>query len=223
MNLPKLKNSKLQTQAFTHRSYLNETKEDISSNERMEFLGDSIISFVVSEFLYRKYPNFNEGELTNMRSLMVNTESLAQVGRNLGFGSLLRLSKGEEQLKGRENKSLLADSFEAYVGALFIDQGITAVSQFLNEVLLPKAETLADKTLKDAKSLLQEFVQSKGQSHLLYKVVDEQGPAHNKVFTVKVTIDDRVLGIGNGRSKQDAEKDAAENALSNEGLEEKAK
>jgi len=218
MELPKLKNKNLLTQAFTHRSFLNETKEHISSNERLEFLGDSIISFVVSEFLYRKYPSFNEGELTNLRSLLVNTESLAKVGMGLGFGDMLKLSKGEEQLKGRENRSLLADSFEAFVGALFIDQGISAVTDFLGDVLLPKAEALADKTLKDAKSLLQEFVQAKGQSQLSYKVVNEEGPAHNKIFTVKVVIDDKVLGIGKGRSKQDAEKDAAENVLSNENL-----
>lgn len=223
MTLPKLKSNNLFLQAFTHRSYLNETREDLSSNERLEFLGDSIISFVVSEFLYKKFPQFNEGELTNLRSLLVNTESLAGVAKELDFGKMLRLSKGEEQLKGRENTSLLADSFEAFVGALFIDQGILAVSDFLNTILLPKAEDLARKTLKDPKSLLQEFVQSKGQAQLSYKVINEQGPAHNKEFTVEVFCDNKVLGTGNGRSKQDAEKSAAENALSNEWLEKKVK
>ncbi len=223
MKLPNLKNKSLFDQAFTHRSYLNETKERISSNERLEFLGDSIISFVVSQSLYVKYPKFNEGELTNLRSLMVNTQSLAEVASELELGKLLKLSKGEEQLKGRENKSLLADSFEALIGALFIDQGIAAVTDFLTEVLLPKAEKLADKTLKDAKSLLQELVQSKGHTQLLYKVVNEQGPAHNKEFTVEVIVDDKILGIGKGRSKQDAEKDAAENALKNQELEQSIK
>lgn len=218
MNLPKLKNNNLFLQAFTHRSYLNETKEDLSSNERLEFLGDSIVSFVVSQFLYKKYPSFNEGELTNLRSLLVNTQSLAEIASELGFGSLLRLSKGEEQLKGRENKSLLADSFEAYIGALFIDQGISAVSQFLSKVLLPKAENFAKKTLKDPKSLLQELVQSKGPAQLSYNVVSEQGPAHNKQFTVEVCFENKILGVGKGRSKQDAEKNAAENALSSENL-----
>ncbi len=218
MNLPQLKNKNLLTQAFTHRSYLNETKENIGSNERLEFLGDSIISFVVSQFLYRTYPQFNEGELTNLRSLLVNTGSLAEVAGTLDFGNLLRLSKGEEQLKGRENKSLLADSFEAYVGALFIDQGVGVVSEFLAKVLLPKAEELANKNLKDPKSLLQELIQSKGQVQLAYRVITEEGPAHNKVFTVNVLLGERILGTGIGRSKQDAEKDAAENALSNEKL-----
>ncbi len=218
MNLPQLNNKNLLTQAFTHRSYLNETKETVGSNERLEFLGDSIISFVVSQFLYRTYPQFNEGELTNLRSLLVNTGSLAEVAGRLDFGKLLRLSKGEEQLKGRENKSLLADSFEAFVGALFIDRGVEAITEFLAKVLLPKAEELATKNLKDPKSLLQELIQSKGQVQLSYKVVTEEGPAHNKVFTVNVLIGDRLLGKGIGRSKQDAEKDAAENALSNESL-----
>ncbi len=218
MNLPQLNNKNLLTQAFTHRSYLNETKENVGSNERLEFLGDSIISFVVSQFLYRTYPQFNEGELTNLRSLLVNTGSLAEVAQTLDFGKLLRLSKGEEQLKGRENKSLLADSFEAFVGALFIDRGVEAITEFLAKVLLPKAEELATKNLKDPKSLLQELIQSKGQVQLSYKVVTEEGPAHNKVFTVNVLIGDRLLGKGIGRSKQDAEKDAAENALSNESL-----
>lgn len=213
MTLPKLKNKNLFIQAFTHRSFLNETKEEISSNERLEFLGDSIISFVVSEFLYKNYPHFNEGELTNLRSLMVNTQSLAEIAKELEFGKMLRLSKGEEQLKGRENRSLLADSFEAYVGALFIDRGISKVSEFLAEALLPKAEKLAGRTLKDAKSLLQEFIQAKGPAQLVYKVVDEKGPAHNKQFTVEVYKDNKVLGVGIGRSKQDAEKNAAENAL----------
>ena len=212
--LPKLNNKNLFTQAFTHRSYLNETKENVSSNERMEFLGDSIISFVVSEYLYNKYPEFDEGQLTNLRSLMVNTESLAQVSKELGFGEYLKLSRGEEQLKGRENTSLLADSFEAFVGALFIDQGLLEITKFLDEVLLFKAAELVTKdSLKDSKSLLQEFVQSKGQLSPFYKVINEEGPAHQKLFTVEVYTDATLLGKGKGKSKQEAEKDAAENAL----------
>lgn len=219
MKIPQIKDNNLFIQAFTHRSYLNETKENISSNERLEFLGDSILSFVVSDFLYKNYPNFNEGELTNLRSLMVNTESLAEISGSLGFGKLLKLSKGEEQLKGRENKSLLADSFEAFIGALFTEQGIEVVSGFLNDVLLPKAEILANKTLKDSKSLLQEMIQSKGHNQINYVVIDEKGPAHDKTFTVNVVLEDKILGTGKGRSKQDAEKEAAEDALKKQSLE----
>ena len=214
IDLPKFKNKKLFEQAFTHRSYLNETKEKLSSNERLEFLGDSVISFVVSKFLYSEYANFDEGSLTNMRSLLVNTKTLALVARELNFGKLLKLSKGEEESKGRENTSLLADCFEAFTGALFLDQGIEEVSKFIAAVLLPKAQSYSsNKVLKDAKSLLQEIIQAKKQISPMYKVVKEEGPAHKKMFTVGVFVDGVILGKGLGKSKQEAEKDAAEHAL----------
>lgn len=214
IDLPKFKNKKLFEQAFTHRSYLNETKEKLSSNERLEFLGDSVISFVVSKFLYSEYANFDEGSLTNLRSLLVNTKALAQVARELNFGKLLKLSKGEEESKGRENTSLLADCFEAFTGAFFLDQGIEEVSKFIAAVLLPKALSYSsNKVLKDAKSLLQEIIQAKKQISPVYKVVKEEGPAHKKMFTVGVFVDDVPLGKGQGKSKQEAEKDAAEHAL----------
>src|SRR3989344_2225173 len=133
MKIPKFNNQNLFLQAFTHRSYLNETKEKIESNERLEFLGDSIISFVVSDNLFNKYPGFDEGILTNLRSLLVNTKSLAEIAKELDFGTQLRLSKGEEESKGRQNQSLLADSFEAFTGALFLDQGLSKVESFLKE------------------------------------------------------------------------------------------
>ena len=214
MNLPKFKNKKLFEQAFVHRSYLNEVKVKINSNERMEFLGDSIISFVVSDYLYNKYPNFNEGTLTNLRSLLVNTKSLAQVSKELDFGEFLKLSKGEEDSKGRQNQSLLADSFEAFVGALFIDQGIKAAADFLAKVLLPKTDALAkNRTLKDPKSLLQEYVQSQKQSSPIYKVMAESGPAHARIFQVGVYVNNILLGKGEGKSKQEAEEMAAKQAL----------
>lgn len=213
-NLPKFKNQKLFLQAFTHRSFLNETREKVESNERLEFLGDSILSFVVSEFLFAKYPHFPEGTLTNLRSRLVNTKTLAQVAKELNFGALLRLSKGEEESKGRQNQSLLADCFEAFIGALFLDQGIQKVSAFLNEILLLKAqEFVQEKSFKDAKSLLQEYVQSKKQNSPVYKVLSEKGPAHAKVFTVGVYVQNKLLAKGEGKSKQEAEKQAAELAL----------
>lgn len=214
INLPKFKNEELFKQSFVHRSYLNETKKKLSSNERLEFLGDSVISFVVSQYLYGKYPGFDEGILTNLRSLLVNTKSLAQCAKMLNFGSLLLLSKGEEESRGRQNQSLLADSFEAFVGALFLDQGVDAVSDFLNQVLLPKADLyVKNKAFKDPKSLLQEKVQSKKQNSPLYKVINELGPAHAKIFTVGVYVDKVLLGKGKGRSKQEAEENAAKEAL----------
>lgn len=214
MQLPKFNNQKLFTQAFTHRSYLNESKETTESNERLEFLGDSILSFVVSQHVYKTYPEFNEGMLTNLRSLLVNTKSLASVAKTLDFGKYLMLSKGEEDSKGRENQSLLADCFEAYVGALYLDQGIEKVSEFLLETLIPKAEEIIQKkTFKDPKSILQEFVQARKQNSPLYKVLAEEGPAHSKIFTIGVYVGDQLLGTGKGKSKQIAQEDAAEQAL----------
>lgn len=214
MTIPEFKNKKLFEQAFTHRSYLNETKEKVSSNERLEFLGDSIISFVVSDYLYKKYPLFDEGILTNIRSLLVNTKSLAQIAKNLDFGKYLKLSRGEEDSKGRQNQSLLADSFESFVGALFLDQGTEAVSEFLKEIFIPKAEEITkNSTFKDPKSLLQEYVQSRRQNSPSYKVLQESGPAHARNFRIGVYINNKLISEGLGKSKREAEENAAEKAL----------
>src|SRR5579864_1781490 len=139
-NIPKFKDQKLLELAFVHRSYLNESKEAIESNERLEFLGDSILSFIVSDHLYKTYPDFDEGILTNLRSLVVNTKSLAKKAKKLNFGKYLMLSHGEEDSGGRENDSILANTFEAVIGALFIDQGIDAVRDFLFSILIPEIE-----------------------------------------------------------------------------------
>lgn len=214
MNITKLKNTKLFEEAFTHRSYLNESRLKISSNERLEFLGDSIISFAISNYLYVKYPDFDEGDLTNLRSLLVNTKSLSNVARELDMGQLLKLSRGEEESKGRENATLLENSFEAYVGALFLDQGMSVVVKFLNGALFSKIQELVDKkAFKDPKSMLQEKVQAKKQGSPFYKVLGETGPAHAKIFKVGVFIDGKKLGEGMGKSKQIAEETAAKAAL----------
>lgn len=214
VTLPKFKNQKLFKQAFTHRSYLNEVKYKISSNERLEFLGDAIVSFVVSDYLYKKYLKFDEGTLTHLRSLLVNTKALSLLARELNFGKLLLLSKGEEESKGRENESLLENSFEAYVGALYLDQGLKAASDFLEKELLSKSEAIVQKKeFKDPKSLLQEKVQAKKQSSPIYKVISELGPAHAKSFIVGVYVQNKMLGKGTGRSKQQAEEKAAKEAL----------
>jgi ribonuclease-3 len=214
INLPKFKNLMLLDQAFTHRSYLNEAKDKIPSNERLEFLGDSILSFVVSDFLYRMYPDFDEGTLTNLRSLLVNTKNLSKVAEELNFGTKLKLSKGEEESKGRTNPSLLADSLEAYIGAFYIDQGLKEVTSFLIKILLSNIHLLVQKkSYKDPKSLLQEEVQAKKQSSPIYKVLGETGPAHKKSFTVGVFIQNKMLGIGTGKSKQEASEMAAQLSL----------
>ncbi|HBB76707.1 MAG: ribonuclease III [Candidatus Levybacteria bacterium RIFOXYA1_FULL_41_10] len=213
-NLPKFKNRNLLDEALTHRSYLNEIKRKVSSNERLEFLGDSVLSLLVSAYLFEKYPHLDEGKLTNLRSLLVNKKAFAQVADEMGLGAHLKLSKGEEESGGRHNLSLLADTFEALVGALFLDQGINAVSQFINPILFPKAEVFMQKNdLKDPKSLLQETIQSRKHDSPHYKVMSETGPSHAKTFTVGVFVNEKVLGEGKGKSKQEAEEKAAEEAL----------
>ncbi len=224
VKIPEFKNKELFEQSFIHRSYLNETKKKVSSNERLEFLGDSVLSFVVSQYLYSKYPDFNEGILTNLRSLLVNTKSLAQAARELDFGKYLKLSKGEEESRGRQNQSLLADSFEAFVGALFIDSGIEAVKKFLGEVILPKAELyVKNRAFKDPKSLLQEKIQAQKQASPVYRVINEEGPAHAKIFTVGAYVNEKLMGKGYGKSKQEAEENAAKEALGKIRLEKKNK
>ena len=214
MKLPTFKDQQLFEQAFTHRSFLNETKEKLESNERLEFLGDSILSYVVSDALYRKYPSYNEGMLTNLRSLLVNTKNLAMMAKQLDFGSNLKLSKGEEESRGRENQSLLADCFEAFVGALYLDQGLSVVSTFLTETVLANVEEITQKqNLKDPKSLLQELVQAKKQHSPMYKVLEEVGLPHAKTFTIGVFVGEKLVGSGKGRSKQQAEEEAATQAL----------
>lgn len=212
--IPQIKNQKLLEEALTHRSYLNEVKEKVPSNERMEFLGDSILSFIVSDYLFSKYPDFNEGKLTNLRSLLVNTKMLAQLAQECDLGSKLRLSKGEEESGGRINTSLLADTFEAFLGALFLDKGIEEVKKFLYITVIPRADDFIQKNmLKDPKSRLQEHIQSKKQGSPMYRVTQEEGPAHARKFTVGVFVNEELLGEGAGKSKQEAEEQAAKVAL----------
>jgi len=213
-NLPKFNNQQLLENAFIHRSFLNESKTPIESNERLEFLGDSILSFIVSQYLYKTYPQFDEGILTNLRSLVVNTKSLAQASEKLNFGKYLKLSRGEEDSNGRKNESILANTFEAFIGALFLDQGIEAVNNFLSQTIIPRIdEYVQKKVFKDPKSLLQEYVQSKKQNSPVYKVLQEVGPAHAKTFTIGVFVEEEQFGEGVGHSKQEAEEKAAEQAL----------
>lgn len=212
--LPAIKSKKLLEESLTHRSYLNESKQKISSNERLEFLGDSILSFVVSNHLFTNYSLFDEGKLTNLRSQLVNTKILADIAKECELGSKLFLSKGEEESGGRSNPSLLADSFEAFIGALFLDQGIEAVQKFINSAVIPRADDFIKKNLlKDPKSRLQEYVQAKKQNSPLYKVIKEEGPAHSKTFTVGVFVNEKLLGTGTGHSKQTGEENAALSAL----------
>lgn len=208
------KSSDLFDQALTHRSWVNEHKGKRTSNERLEFLGDAVLEFVVSQKLFRQFPDKEEGFLTALRASLVNTIALSEVAVKLNLGDLIYLSKGEEESGGRTNQSLLADTVEAIIGALFIDQGIEASEDFINKNILNDLEAKANMPLKDSKSLLQEYVQSKSLPTPRYRVVSESGPDHDKKFVIEVWVGEKVLGKGVGRNKSGAEQSAAKNALS---------
>jgi ribonuclease-3 len=204
----------LLNQAFIHRSYLNESKKILVSNERLEFLGDSILSFLVSDYLFKQFPNLEEGELTNIRSSLVKTSMLANVASELKLGDYLQLSRGEEESGGRKNNSLLADTFEAVIGAVFLSNSLESVSFILKNYLFPKLDAIVqNRTYKDAKSMFQEIVQENTKISPLYKVLKEEGPDHAKTFSVGVFVENVKWGTGDGKSKQEAEQAAATLAL----------
>lgn len=215
MQLPEFKNKDLLTRALTHRSALNEKNASAEvSNERLEFLGDAVLELATTEYLFDKYPEEPEGILTAYRSALVRTETLAAVATELGLGELLHISKGEEATGGRTNIGILADTMEAFLGALYLDQGIEVVTELLEKILFPNITEIIDKKLyKDAKSYLQEVVQAIGYETPTYEVITEVGPDHDKEFTVAVTVGDHVAGRGTGRSKQHAQQAAAREAL----------
>lgn len=215
MQIPDFKNQALLTTALTHRSALNEQNSTSQeSNERFEFLGDAVLELATTRYLFNLFPDTQEGLLTAYRSALVKTETLAKVARQLGLGQLLYMSKGEEATGGRDNDSLLADTMEAVIGGLYLDQGFEAVETFLTEVLFVEFEQILSKKLyKDPKSHLQELVQAQGRETPSYVVVTEIGPDHDKIFTVNVLVGQEVLATGTGSSKQRAQQDAAQNAL----------
>jgi ribonuclease-3 len=213
--LPTFRDQKLFTTALTHRSSLNEGVSDATeSNERLEFLGDAVLELVTTEFLYKALPDLPEGRLTALRSSLVKTTTLAAIARELDLGQQLHMSKGEEGTGGRDNENLLADAMEALLGALYLDQGIPAVAQFLQTHLFPKLTDIMDNQLdRDPKSSLQEEVQALGLPTPVYEVIEETGPDHDKHFVVAAIIDQLKAGVGSGKSKQAAQQDAAAHAL----------
>ncbi len=214
--LPTFKDPQLLQTALTHRSALNEkgSLRKSQSYERFEYLGDAVLELAVSEFVFHTFPNEPEGVLTSYRSALVKTETLAKISTQLGLGEKLFMSRGEAQTGGRENKGILADVFEAIVGALYLDQGFPAVITFLQEVLFPEFATIMQtKSYQDAKSLLQEKVQSLGFPAPVYHLVNAVGPDHSKQFTVEVVINGISAGTGAGQSKQQAQQLAAQTAL----------
>ncbi len=209
------KNKNLLKQAFIHRSYINENNSvGLSHNERLEFLGDAVLELIVTDFLYKKYPNHTEGELTALRSSLVNSIIISEVASEIGMNDFLLLSKGEAKDKGKARQYILANTFEAYIGALYIDQGYDIANKFVSKFLLPHInEIVAKKLWRDAKSLVQEKAQEFVNFTPAYKVLSETGPDHDKYFTIGIFFGPQLIAEGKGKSKQEAEQKAAENAL----------
>ncbi|MGE5654928.1 MAG: ribonuclease III [Bacillota bacterium] len=203
------------TEALTHRSAVNEMNlEPQASNERLEFLGDAVLELIVSEHLFRLYPNHLEGELTRLRAAIVCEPSLAARARAMGLGEAMRLGRGEALRGGAERPALLADAFEACVGAVFIQGGAVAARQFVERHLLADWDIQADEAFAhEAKTALQELVQAQEYGLISYDLVEEQGPAHDKTFTVQVRVGGHTLGTATGKSKKQAEQLAAREAL----------
>lgn len=213
LHLP-FSNYLLLIRALTHRSFFNEHPEAIEDNERLEFLGDAVLDFLVGAWLYKRFPEKHEGELTRLRSALVQTEQLAEFARQIGLGGVMRLGRGEGEGGGRHRQALLCGTFEALVGALYLDAGLDVVRQFIEPILGPAAdEILIENRDQDPKSLFQENVQSKGFGPPVYRTVGTSGPEHNKIFHVEVQVNGRVWGEGVGPSKQTAAKAAARAAL----------
>ncbi len=213
----KFKNQDLLKSAFIHRSYLNEhSEEKLPHNERLEFLGDSVLGFVVSEHLYKKFPNHPEGDLTNFRSSLVNARTLAEISKKLQLGKYLLLSKGEEATGGRERQYILANTFESLLGAIYLDCGLEAAHKLIHRELLPELDDIIQKKLyRDFKSAFQELAQEKKSITPSYRVLAEEGPDHNRTFTVGVFLDEEQIAQGVGKSKQAAEQEAAKEAIAN--------
>jgi ribonuclease III len=213
------KDKELLRQAFIHRSYINENKGSIiADNERLEFLGDAVLELVSTDYLFRKYTDKPEGELTAYRSALVNAVTLAKVATDIGMNDFLFLSHGESRDTGRARQYILADAIEALIGAIYLDRGYDAAKEFIEKnVLYLIEDVVSNKTWLDAKSYFQEAAQERAGITPLYKTIRESGPDHDKQFTVGVFLGGEMIGSGEGKSKQEAEQDAARKALEEKG------
>jgi len=213
MPLPSFRDASLLHRALTHRSYINEHPEELEDNERLEFLGDAVLDFLSGAFLYRRYPEMSEGQLTKLRAALVRTEQLAAFAADLQVGPLLRLGRGEEP-GGRQRPAMLCGAFEAIVGAYYIESGIEAARRFVEPLFAAAVDDIVRREGgADPKSLLQEWAQAELGRTPQYVTAAADGPDHEKVFTVEVRIGDEVFGVGTGRNKQTAAQAAAEAAL----------
>jgi ribonuclease-3 len=207
-------NLALLTRALTHRSYINENPEALEDNERLEFLGDAVLDFIVAAWLYNHFPEMTEGDLTLVRTALVRTEQLAEFARKIKLGNAMRLGQGEIASGGRTRQALLCGGFEALIGSYFLDRGIAAVEDFIKPFLESAVhEVLVDGHPRDPKSLLQEWTQARGLDPPVYETVNETGPDHEKIFEVRVSIEGKTSGSGTGNSKREASKMAAKAAL----------
>lgn len=212
----KFKEIKILKNSLLHRSYVNDKKNMgilLESNERLEFLGDAVLEIIVSEYLFTKYPELPEGKLTKMRANAVCEKTLAQLAKRINLGEYIYLAKGEIQGGGREKASIVSDAFEALIGAIYLDGGFTAAKKFINDNIITKVEFnyMSD----DFKSRLQEILQKNSNKKIQYTIIEEDGPAHKKRFVSQVTHGEEVIGSGEGKSKKEAEQNAAHKALEN--------
>lgn len=214
------KNIELLNRALTHSSYANEHRRlNIKYNERLEFLGDAVLGVVISEHIFKKYNNYPEGELTKLRAIVVCERSLDFMSKKLNFGKFLLLGRGEETTGGRERVSILADTFESVVGAMYLDSGLEQAKKFILSNMMEIIDNAVEgKIFLDYKTQLQEYMQQKEKCSIRYRVVKEEGPDHNKLFYVDVSNCDNIIGSGVGKSKKEAEQNAAKLALGREGL-----
>lgn len=215
----KFNNVKLLENALNHSSYANEVRGGVTSNERLEFLGDSVLSVIVARYLFENFKTTPEGELTKLRASLVCEKSLCGFSREIGLGDFLRLGKGEEKGGGRERDSILADAFEAVLAAIYLDGGLEEASRFVLRYVLPELKRRDDEVFKDYKTALQEIIQRNPEESVTYHLIGESGPDHNKTFEVEVHLNSNVIGCGKGRSKKQAEQMAAKEALTLMGAE----
>ncbi|MFH0975486.1 MAG: ribonuclease III [Spirochaetota bacterium] len=205
----KFKDKSLLNRALTHRSYVNEYRT-LKDNERLEYLGDSVLAVIINEYLFKRYEDYPEGDLAKIKSAVVSESTLAKVAAEINLGSFLLMGKGEERCGGRDRSSILANTFEAIIGALYLDAGLKDSKKYVLSLLKSHVERIDKQSyLRDPKTALQEYVQAKYKERPQYEIVNESGPDHKKQFTVKLIIHGKDVSVGNGTSKRKAEMDAA--------------
>ncbi len=210
-----IRDNKLLKEALTHRSYIHEYRvKGLKDNEELEFLGDAVLGLVISDYLYRRYPEYSCGELSKLKAVIVSEKILSKRAKTLGIGRYLLLGKGEERAGGRDRPSILSDALEAIIGALYLDRGLETARHFILREFSEEIDSLVKrKYLQDYKGWLQEIIQARFKRKPRYQVIGERGPQHRKVFTVEARLGKRVMGRGRGRSKKEAEQRAAQQAL----------